>query len=203
MINNLELKSPHTTPLEVLRWRYHVRVFGCRWTLNLQSDLEEIKRWALRNDMKLNGKKCREMTISFLSQQLDCPPVCIDGLPLDSVSSYKVLGVTFNNQLKWNDNVNVMVKKACKRLYSLRVICSNGDLLTWRPFWLPCDLLCNWKMNSWICLSRLAYQFIKVFVGQDWISSEESFRLDLSGKFLYGRPPDCPVLSSWQSTPKT
>ena len=54
--------------------------------------------------MKLNGKKCKEMTIRFLRNQPDIPRLCIDGQLLDLVSSSKVLGVTFNNKLKWSDN---------------------------------------------------------------------------------------------------
>ena len=48
--------------------------------------------------------------------------------------SFKVLGVTLNKQLKWDDNIDLIVKKASKRLYILRVLRRSGvpsaDLLT-------------------------------------------------------------------------
>jgi hypothetical protein len=52
----------------------------------------------------------------------------INGNPLSIVSSFKVLGVTFNDHLKWNDNVNILdlVKKASKRLYILRLLRRSG-----------------------------------------------------------------------------
>ena len=60
------------------------------------------------------------------------------GQSLDLVSSQKALGVTFNNQLRWNDKVEVMMKKACQRLYILRVLGGSGVppshlLVVYRP----------------------------------------------------------------------
>ena len=71
--------------------------------------------------MKLNGKKCKEMTVSFLRHSPENQPLRTNDRLLDSASSFKILGVTLNSQLKWNDNVDTMVKKASKRLYILRV----------------------------------------------------------------------------------
>jgi hypothetical protein len=50
----------------------------------------------------------------------------INGNPLSIVSSFKVLGVTFNDHLKWNDNVNILVKKASKRMNILRILRRSG-----------------------------------------------------------------------------
>ena len=50
------------------------------------------------------------------------PTLVVNSLPLDSVSSYKVLGLTLSDTLKWNDNTTEIVSKASKRLYILRVL---------------------------------------------------------------------------------
>ncbi|XP_068707230.1 fibropellin-1-like [Montipora foliosa] len=126
MINDLELKSP----LESY-WKYTddvtvSKVREAQESSSLQADFDEISRWAERNDTKLNGKKCKEMTVSFLRHCLENQPLRINDRLLDSVSSFKVLGVTLNNQLKWNDNMVTMVKKASKRLYILRVLRRYG-----------------------------------------------------------------------------
>ena len=51
-----------------------------------------------------------------------------------AVSSYKVLGLTLCDTLKWNDNTNDIVSKASKRLHILRVLKRAGvppaDLVT-------------------------------------------------------------------------
>ena len=58
----------------------------------------------------------------------------INNLPLEVVSSHKVLGLTMSNTLKWNDNTNDIVSKASKRLHILRVLKRVGvppaDLVT-------------------------------------------------------------------------
>ena len=72
--------------------------------------------------MKLNGKKCKEMIVSFVRSENDIPRLLIDGLPLDLVPSFKILGLTMNNKLKWQDNTEALVKKASKRLYIIRVL---------------------------------------------------------------------------------
>ena len=119
MINDLELKSPHTS-----HWKYVddltlSEYLSMRDQSTLQSDLDEIQQWAEQNDMRLNVKKCKEMVISFLRQSPNIVSLHINGNPLSIVSSFKVLGVTFNDHLKWNDNVNILdlVKTASKRLY--------------------------------------------------------------------------------------
>ena len=88
----------------------------------IRSDLDEIQQWAEQNDMRLNVKKCKEMVICFLRQSPNIVSLHINGNPLSIVSSFKILGVTLNDHLKWNDNVNILVKKASKRLYILRIL---------------------------------------------------------------------------------
>ena len=72
--------------------------------------------------MKLNGKKCKEMIVSLLCNEIDIPRLCIEETPLELVTSFKVLGMTLNNKLNWQDNTLVIVKKASKRLCIIRVL---------------------------------------------------------------------------------
>ena len=84
--------------------------------------------------MKLNGLKCKEMVVSFLRHSDKNTPLYINDQQFELVTSFKSLGVSINNQLKWNDNVTIIVKKASKRLYILRVLRRSGipsaDLLS-------------------------------------------------------------------------
>ena len=62
--------------------------------------------------MKLNGKKCKEMLISFLQYRLTYDsPIYIDGKQVESVSSFKLLGVMLNDDLSWADHVDYVVKR--------------------------------------------------------------------------------------------
>ena len=67
--------------------------------------------------MKLNGLKCKEMVVSFLRQSDNNTPLYINDQQLELVTSFKSLGVTINNQLKWNDNVNYRKKSVETPLY--------------------------------------------------------------------------------------
>ena len=72
---------------------------------------------------KLDGDKCIEMIISFLLDEIDIPRrLCIENALLELVTSFKVLGVTLNNKLKWQDNNVQKIRKASKRLHIIRVL---------------------------------------------------------------------------------
>ena len=55
---------------------------------------------------------------------LDCLP--INNIPLDRVSSHKVLGLNIMDNMKWNNNVKDIVEKASKRIYIIRVLKRSG-----------------------------------------------------------------------------
>ena len=76
--------------------------------------------------MKLNPIKCKELRISFLRHKPNFSQLYIDGAPIQTVESVKVLGVTLQNDLKWESHVDNITKKAAKRLYILRVLKRNG-----------------------------------------------------------------------------
>ena len=85
--------------------------------------------------MKLNSKKCKEMIISFLQYHLPLDnAIYIDGSPVQSVSSFKLLGVLLREDLSWCDHVDYVIKKANSRLYALRKLkkagLSDKDLVT-------------------------------------------------------------------------
>ena len=122
MINDLELANLNTA-----HWKYVDDVtlpetVSIHKSSALPSDLNTIENWTKENNMKLNGKKCKEMIVSFLRNEIDIPRLCIEETPLELVTSFKVLGMTLNNKLKWQDNTLVIVKKASKRLYIIRVL---------------------------------------------------------------------------------
>ncbi|CAB4033677.1 Hypothetical predicted protein [Paramuricea clavata] len=101
MINDLELASSSTD-----HWKYVDDVTISESLKKnevsvLQSDLNTIERWTVNNNMKLNGKKCKEMIVSFVRSENDIPRLLIDGLPMPVGRCYKVkcgiCGSTFNN----------------------------------------------------------------------------------------------------------
>ena len=60
------------------------------------------------------------MVICFKKHFPALDPVEFNGQSLERVSTAKILGVTFRNDLKWNDHVDLITSKAAKRLNLLR-----------------------------------------------------------------------------------
>ena len=83
-----------------------------------QGIVNEVVNWSIRNRVKLNTDKCKELRISFTS---DCyfPPVVIGEECIKLVKDAKLLGVTISGDLTWNAHITEVTKKAAKRLYFL------------------------------------------------------------------------------------
>ena len=87
----------------------------------------DIHNFAISLNMKLNPAKCKEMFINFLHiSNSSLNPIVMGNNIIELVKNYKILGVIVNNELEWNNNVDFIVKKASKKLYSLRISCRPG-----------------------------------------------------------------------------
>ena len=74
-------------------------------------------------NMRPNGKKCKDMVINFFKYQPTViTPIQLNGIVIDRVSSYKLLGVIISNDLSWNEHCDSIHKKATKRLFVLRTL---------------------------------------------------------------------------------
>ena len=64
--------------------------------------------------------KCKELLINFNSKNpTSFDPVVVNGMPIDLVTSAKILGLNISNDLKWNCHIDFIIKKAKRRLYGL------------------------------------------------------------------------------------
>ena len=88
----------------------------------------DIHNFAISHNMKVNPVKCKGMFITFLHiSDSSLNPIVMGNNILERVENYKILGVIMNNELKWNNNVDFIVKKTSKKLYSLRISCRAGE----------------------------------------------------------------------------
>ena len=95
MINDLGL----STKLGCNRWQYVDDITLSDTLLRgqsscLQSDFNRIHQQAVDNNMRLNPSKCKIMHMCFFREQPVLPVFTIEGKPLDSVFSHKVVGLT-------------------------------------------------------------------------------------------------------------
>ena len=49
------------------------------------------------------------------------------GTSIPIVSSVKLLGVLFSNDLRWDNHINALCKKACRRIFVLQNLRSGAD----------------------------------------------------------------------------
>ena len=48
-------------------------------------------------------------------------PIVLGNNTVECVTTYKLLGIIISNDLRWNEHIDYISKKASKRLYSLRI----------------------------------------------------------------------------------
>ena len=93
---------------------------------HLQSALDSVYSWAVRNKMELNAKKTKDMWINFTGEAPP-PPLRIGDTVIGRVDNFKLLGTWFQKDLKWNKHVEETTRKSSKNLYCLRE-CRRANL---------------------------------------------------------------------------
>ena len=67
-----------------------------------------ILTYASMRNMRLNEKKCKDMVINFLKYQPTViTPIQLNGIVIDRVSSYKLLGVIISNDLSQDEKSSI------------------------------------------------------------------------------------------------
>ena len=88
----------------------------------LQQAADQVNVWTSRNKMQLNTGKTKEMTIYFGRKKTSINRITINNQQIETVNTFKLLGVILNDKLTWDDHVHYIVGKAAKRLYFLRLL---------------------------------------------------------------------------------
>ena len=124
--------------------------------------VSSIHNFAVTHNMKLNPGKCKEMVINFMKNpNFLLGPIVVGSTMIQRVKFYKLLGVFIDDDLKWSTHVDYIYRKACKRLYSLRLLGRAGIsttgmlkiLVLFDPFWSTqyrCgSLFAKCNLKSW------------------------------------------------------
>ena len=98
-------------------------------SVTLQNDLQTLKIWEKRRDMRFNPSKCQVLHIT----RAKCPiqtRYILHGTVLESVPSAKYLGVTISDNLSWTPHIDSVSKKANQTLGFLKrnIKVHNKDL---------------------------------------------------------------------------
>ena len=100
---------------------------------------DEVICWSDDNKIQLNAEKCKELRISFNINPVEMDPIVANGKNLEVVQCIKLLGLTINSKLTWNDHIDDVVKKINKRLYFLSQLKrAKVKLKDLAPFYTSC-----------------------------------------------------------------
>ena len=83
--------------------------------------VDDIRAFAVNNNMPLNPRKCKSMTVDFLHYNSCVPrPIGVGGSDIEQVSTFNLPGVHLSADLTWAVHCDYIVKKTNRRLYALR-----------------------------------------------------------------------------------
>ncbi len=97
-----------------------------------RQEVEQLAVWCSLNNLELNTLKTVEMIVNFRRNPPALPPLTIMNSTVTAVESFRFLGTTISQDLKWDNHIDSIAKKAQQRLYFLRQL---------RKFNLPQELL--------------------------------------------------------------
>ncbi len=97
-----------------------------------RQEVKELAVWCSLNNLELNTLKTVEMIMDFRRNPPALPPLTIMNSTVTAVESFRFLGTTISQDLKWDIHIDSIVRKAQQRLYFLRQL---------RKFNLPQELL--------------------------------------------------------------
>ncbi len=112
-----------------------------------RQEVKELAVWCGLKNLELNTFKTVEMIVDFRRNPPALPPLTIMNSTVTAVESFRFLGTTISQDLKWDNHIESIVKKAQQRLYFLRQL---------RKFNLPQELLLHFYsaiIESVLCMS--------------------------------------------------
>ena len=96
----------------------------------IQPYLNDIHKWTIENDLKLNPDKCGLTLFTSCTQELSAkankPSLTINNIQIPIVKTPKILGLTFDPTLTFKDHVQNTITKAKGALKLIKAISSKS-----------------------------------------------------------------------------
>ncbi len=84
-----------------------------------RQEVEQLAVWCSKNNLELNTLKTVEMIVDFRRNPPALPPLTTMNNTVAAVESFRFLGTTISQELKWDTHIDSTVKKAQQRLFFL------------------------------------------------------------------------------------
>ena len=157
---------------------------------HLQDDINQVTTWSSNNKMILNPSKTKALLVTSkrLGGRLDSHYLNLTalGTNIDQVNSEKVLGVTLDSYVNFNDHTDTLCKKVLQRIAVLKNIRKNLPIkeqilflksmikpvmLYGSPVWDPCS------HENIAKISKLQKRAARVILEADRLESSDSLQV--------------------------
>ncbi|XP_061616445.1 alpha-1,3-mannosyl-glycoprotein 2-beta-N-acetylglucosaminyltransferase b isoform X2 [Phyllopteryx taeniolatus] len=91
-----------------------------------RQEAERLELRCGRHNLELNTLKTVEMIVDFRTHPSPQLPLTLSSCLVSTVETFKFLGITVSQDLKWATNINSVLKKAQQRMYFLRLLRKHG-----------------------------------------------------------------------------
>ncbi len=92
----------------------------------MQTSADQAVHWTLENKMTLHCDKIHEAIIYFGHKPHNLKPIIMGGKEVHQVTTFKSLGLIFNDKLTWHDHIDAICSKASQRIFSIILLRRAG-----------------------------------------------------------------------------
>ena len=149
----------------------------------LRDDLQHFSDWTWNNGLNLNAKKCQAFEVKFRNTTPHQADLSIGSDKLKYVGKAKILGLWIQSDLKWQTQVDVMIKKANNQLFMLRSLerfgfdqdeLSTGYMSYVRPVVEYADVV--WHSGQSGDIERIQRRACRTILGHRFTTYSESIK---------------------------
>jgi len=90
-----------------------------------KAEIDNVCNWCAKARMKINIAKTKALIHTFGNVTFR-PSLCIYDHPIEFCESARVLGIILSENLKWNNHIENILKKASKRVFYLSLLRRSG-----------------------------------------------------------------------------
>ncbi|KAK3547972.1 hypothetical protein QTP70_001642 [Hemibagrus guttatus] len=88
-----------------------------------REEIQSLSAWCAMNNLTLNARNTKEHIVDFQkSNSTKHSPIYINGSEVESISSFKFLGIHISEDLSWHLNTSTLIRKVQQHLYFLRTL---------------------------------------------------------------------------------
>ena len=120
---------------------------------DLQESLNDVSEWSTDNHMVLHPQKTKSMLIATRQKHQRAPlelNLTLNDNPIEQISSHKVLGVTIDDEFKWQIHINNISKTVARNLHLLRKLTYFVDTQASKLFFTAhCLSHINYASSTW------------------------------------------------------